>query len=242
MPHARFFALLLTAVSTFGHSGVLAADSQDVPSIVERGRPPVVAACGTCHLPSGVGRPGTSTLAGLPADYIAHQIADFQRKFRESRDPKIRAMAAVAAAITDSEIAAASEFYAALKPKPWVRVVEVPRLEESRGQDIREVPDSGTGYVAFVPAGSVKRGELLVEAGASGRTVRCANCHGIDLRGTPTTPAIAGRSPSYLTRQINDMRAGSRHGSGSDRMMGTIARLTDEDVVAIAAYLASVTP
>jgi len=178
-----------------------------------------------------------STLAGLPAGYIAHQIADFQRRFRTSSDPAIRAMASIAASIRDDEVAEASSFYASLKPQPWIRVVEDPR-----GRRIREMADGGGRYVAYVPAGALERGERLVVAGASGRTVRCANCHGEDLRGTPATPGIAGRSPGYLARQLNDMRTGSRHGSGSDRMMGTIVRLTDEDVVSISAYLASLTP
>ena len=239
---SRLFALLLVVVSALSHSRVLAADRPVVPSIVEQGRRPLVAACGDCHLINGRGRPGTSTLAGLPAEYIAHQIADFQRRFRNIRDPKIRSMVAVAAAITDSEITAASEFYASVTPKPWLRVIEIQERGKSRGGDIREVPDGASGYVAYVPAGAVSRGEQLVVAGASGRTVRCANCHGDDLRGTSSTPGIAGRSPSYLARQLNDMRRGDRHGSGSDHMMGTIARLTDDDVVAIAAYAASRTP
>jgi len=110
------------------------------------------------------------------------------------------------------------------------------------GERIREVAERGMNYVAYVPPQSLARGEKLVVAGASGRTVRCVNCHGKDLRGTASVPGIAGRSPTYLARQLDDMRSGTRHGSGSDRMMGTIARIDDEDVVAMAAYLASLEP
>jgi cytochrome c553 len=230
------FAALVLVVPSW----TFASQARPVPAIVEQGRPPLIAPCGECHLTNGRGRPGTSTLAGLPAEYIAHQIADFQRRFRDSSDPKIRAMAAIAAAMDEREVAAASEFYASLTPKPWIRVVEA--RGTSASGDIREESDGSSGYVAFVPAGTLSRGERLVTAGASGRTVRCANCHGADLRGTPSTPAVAGRSPGYLARQLNDMRRGSRHGSGSDRMMGTLARLTEDDVTAIAAYLASLTP
>jgi len=200
-------------------------------------------ACGDCHLTNGFGRPDTSGLAGLPAEYIAHQIADFQRGLRKSGDPKLNAMAAVANAVDAADIAAASEYFASIKPEPWIRVVEVKPGPRGTGGQILEVPDRRTpGYVAFVPEGSVARGELLVVGGASGRTVRCSNCHGQDLRGTASIPGLAGRSPSYVARQLNDMRRGVRHGSGTDRMMGTIARLTDDDVVAIAAYTASRTP
>ena len=214
--------------------------SQSPPPIVESGRRPAVGACGDCHPVNGAGRPGMSTLAGLPREYIAHQIADFQKRFRTSSDARLRAMVYVSAALTEDEIAEASEFYASIKPTPWIRVVEA-GAKARRNERIYEVADGKT-YVAYVPAGSLARGERLVNAGASGRTVRCANCHGDELRGTASVPGIAGRSPSYLARQLNDMRSRSRHGSGSDRMMGTIARIDDDDVVAMAAYLASMAP
>ncbi len=200
-------------------------------------------ACAECHLSNGFGRPDSSALAGLPADYIAHQIADFQRGFRKSSDPKTNAMTAVAGAVDAAEIAATSEYFASIKPAPWIRVVEVQNGATPLAAPIVELlQDEMPGYVAFVPGGSLKRGEALVEGGGGGRTVRCANCHGQDLRGTASIPGIAGRSPSYLARQLNDMRRGVRRGAGSDRMMGTVARLTDEDVVAIAAYAGSRTP
>jgi cytochrome c553 len=219
----------------------LAGAATQPPAVVERGRPPNVRACADCHLASGLGRPDSSSLAGLPAEYIAHQIADFQQGRRTSGDARIEAMTAVANAVDTREIAAASEYFAALKRAPWIRIVE--RRVRSGGEQIVEVfQNEQTGYLAFVPQGSVRRGELLVEAGGGGRTVRCANCHGSDLRGTAQIPGIAGRSPSYLARQLNDMRHGLRRGLGSDRMMGTVVRLTDDDVVAIAAYAASRTP
>ncbi len=219
----------------------MAATQPGPPSIVERGRAPQVRACGECHLLNGLGRPDSSSLAGLPAEYIAHQIADFQRGLRKSGDPRIDAMTAVASAVDAREIAEASGYFASIMPAPWVRVVE--RTGRTRGEPIVESIDrSGAGYIAFVPSGSVKRGEYLVEGGGGGRTVRCANCHGDNLRGTAQIPGIAGRSPSYLARQLNDMRRSLRRGLGSDRMMGTIARLTDDDVIAIAAYAASLAP
>jgi len=230
--------LVLFCAAAVVQTAAGAAAPQSIPAIVEHGRKPVVRACADCHLTNGLGRPDSSGLAGLPSEYIAHQIADFQRGLRKSGDPKITAMTAVARALDEREIAEASEYFASIKPRPWIRVVEVPR----RGREIREALDSAAGYVAFVPAGTVSRGESLVETGGAGRTVRCANCHGADLRGTAANPGIAGRSPSYLARQLNDMRRGVRRGIGTDRMMGTIARLTDDDVVAIAAYAASLMP
>ena len=49
-----------------------------MPPVVASGRKPAVLACGYCHLPNGQGRPENAPLAGMPAPYIAEQIADFR--------------------------------------------------------------------------------------------------------------------------------------------------------------------
>jgi len=52
-------------------------------------------------------------------------------------------------------------------------------------------------------------------------------------------PGLAGRSPSYAVRQMYDMKVGTRKGLWTDLMKAVVANLTDEDFVAIGAYLAS---
>jgi cytochrome c553 len=104
-------------------------------------------------------------------------------------------------------------------------------------------PGAGASALAAgAPAGSVERGEVLVTTGGGGRTVRCALCHGDDLRGLGRVPAIAGRPPGYLVRQLSDMQKGLRRGLRADLMSATVARLTDWDMIAIAAYVASRRP
>lgn len=101
------------------------------------------------------------------------------------------------------------------------------------------------GPAASGPTGdapSVRRGETLVTTGGGGRTVRCALCHGEELRGLGQAPAIAGRAPRYLVRQLSDMQKGVRRGLRSDLMGPTVARLTADDITAIAAYVASQRP
>jgi cytochrome c553 len=55
-------------------------------------------------------------------------------------------------------------------------------------------------------------------------------------------PALAGRSPSYIVRQLWDMQHGLRHGPWVELMKAVVARLTVDDMVAIAAYTASRAP
>ncbi len=55
-------------------------------------------------------------------------------------------------------------------------------------------------------------------------------------------PGLAGRSPSYTVRQLYDMQHGARNGVWTDLMRSVVAKLTNEDMLAIAAYTASYPP
>ncbi len=245
-------------------------DHPAMPEIVSRGRAPQVFACGYCHLPNGQGRPENASLAGLPAAYIVQQLADFRRGLRKSSDPRHAPTAAMIAYETkanDKEIEAAADYFSALHPRPWIRVVEtgtVPKTHvagwmlvatdssgtEPIGERIIETPedlqrtelrDDHSGFIAYVPVGSIKQGEALV-TGNSSKTLRCATCHGRDLKGLGKVPPLAARSPSYIVRQLYDIQHGARAGAAVQKMKPAIAKLTLADMAAIAAYLASLTP
>ncbi len=243
-------------------------DHPSMPEIVGRGRRPEVRACGYCHLPNGQGRPENSSLAGLPVAYIVQQMADYKNGLRKSSEPKMgppAAMLAIGKSANDAEVKVAAEYFASLKPKQWIRVVEASTVPKTRvaggmlvptegtepiGQRIIETPedvartelrDSKSGFIAYVPVGSIKKGEALVTTGG-GKTTQCAVCHGLDLKGLGPVPGIAGRSPSYLVRQMFDMKHGARKGLWSDLMKSAVTNLSEDDMVAIAAYAASRVP
>jgi len=239
------------------------------PDIVTKGRRPTVFACGYCHLPNGQGRPENSSVAGLPAEYIAQQMADFKsgaRKSSETRLGPINLMVNIAKAATDEEVKAAADYFSSFKLKPWIRVVEtatVPKtriaggmlialegekepignriIEVSEDLEQTELRDSGSGFIAYAPVGSIKKGETLVTTGG-GKTTQCAVCHGADLRGLGPVPTIAGRSPSQMMRQMWDMQHGTRNGTWTQLMKPVLAKLTEEDLVNVAAYLSSKMP
>jgi cytochrome c553 len=107
------------------------------------------------------------------------------------------------------------------------------------------------GFVAYVPPGSVRKGEHLVAKGkplvvdgkpVENKTAACASCHGADLLGVGEIPPIAGRSPSYIVRQLYDIQQGTRKSLQSQSMRPVVANLTDDDFVAIAAYVSSLSP
>ncbi len=241
-----------------------------MPDVVGRGNKPGQFACGYCHLPNGLGRPENSSLAGLPAAYIAQQVADFKSGVRKSSEPAslpINLMVAVAKLVSEEDTKIAAEYFGSLKPAPWIRVVEtgtVPRTRvggwmliaddsggtEPIGQRIIEMPedlertelrDSASGFIAYVPVGSLRKGEALITNGA-GKTTPCAICHGAGLKGLGPVSALAGRSPSYIVRQLYDMQHGVRNGQWAELMRSVVAGLSEEDMVAIAAYTASLAP
>jgi cytochrome c553 len=115
------------------------------------------------------------------------------------------------------------------------RIIEAP--EDTERTEVLRDPRSG--FIAYAPRGSIKRGQALVTTGGNGKTIACATCHGTNLEGTGPVPGIGGRSPSYLVRQMHDMQTGARKGSWSGLMKPVVEKLTAEDFVSIAAYVAS---
>ena len=237
--------------------------------------------CGSCHLPNGKGRPENAGVAGLPVPYIMKQIQDFRAGKRRSADPRkpnTNTMVELAKALSDEELHTAAEYFGSIKWSPWIRVVEsdlVPKtriagnlflpLEQTRTEAIDgriiEMPENEeqaetyrnphSGFVAYVPPGSLAKGKDLVTTGGAriigsefirGKTTPCITCHGPDLMGVADIPPIAGRSPSYMVRQMWDMQQGARNSEAAQLMKLVVANLTKEDFVAIAAYVASQKP
>ena len=242
-----------------------------MPGVVGNGRKPKTFACGYCHYPNGQGRPENSSLAGLSAGYIAQQIADYKNNLRKTSEPKMTPppmMVDNAKSATDEDVKISAEYFAALKYQPWIKVIEtdtVPKTHvagfmlvplegaamEPIGQRVIEVAqdvarttlrDSRSGFIAYVPVGSIKRGEALITTGGQGKTTVCATCHGQDLKGLGDVPPLAGRSPSYTVRQLYDFQTGARAGLLSPLMKESVARLSIEDMVSMAAYAASLSP
>jgi cytochrome c553 len=241
-----------------------------MPDIVSHGKPGVARACGLCHLPDGRGRPENAPLQGLPSDYIVQQLRDFQQGLRHSADPRkanTLEMENIAKTLTDDEIKEAARYFSSIKVPKYVRVVETEKVpatrvqgeiyfvaegpEEPIGLRIIETPEDAaetrlrnpkSGFIAYVPAGSIERGQALATTGGSGKTTPCAVCHGADLKGLGPVPNLAGRSPSYLARQMYDMKLGTRKGQLSALMMPVLANLTDADIVDLMAYVSSLEP
>jgi cytochrome c553 len=253
----------------FGPADWFPGDHPAMPEIVSKGsRDRQVVACSLCHYPNGKGRPENAGVSGLPHDYFVQAMRDFRNGKRKSSDPRksnTNRMIGFAKAMTDDEIEASATYFASIAWTPWIRVVETDTVPTTRiaggmflpregtdagkepiGQRIIETPENPmeteilrnprSGFVAYVPSGSIRKGESIT------RTGQCALCHGADMAGLGPVPGLAGRSPSYLVRQLYDMQQGTRAGVWTDLMKPVVDKLTADDLLNVAAYLASLKP
>jgi len=235
-----------------------------MPPVVAHGDGTTVRACGACHLPTGTGHDESAYVAALPAGYFIRQMADYKSGARKGSG----SMTTIAKAITDDDVGSAAAYFAALKPRPWIKVVEtdtVPKTYVGTGNKRLRLPDGGSepignriieipedeevvlnrdprsGFIAYVPKNSIAKGETLVMTGA-GKTIQCSICHGPTLKGLGEVPPIAGRQATYVVRQLISFQDGSRAGSWAPLMQAVIETLTVEDMLDIAAYTASRQP
>jgi cytochrome c553 len=237
-----------------------------MPTIVAHGNGTTVRACIGCHLPQGLGHPENSRLAGSTAAYLARQLADFKSGARGGEG--VGNMTKFSQSMTDDDVRVATAYFGSLKPVTWTRVVEtdtVPKTffegtrrlksedggTEPIGRRIIEVPDDQervqrrdphASFISYVPYGSVALGEALATTGGDGKTVPCATCHGPGLRGLADVPNIAGRSPGQIAREIYYIQTGDRGGPSAALMKPVVEKLTGEDLLALAAYVASLKP
>jgi len=229
-------------------------------------RGPMPNACGSCHLMSGQGHPESADIAGMPAEYIIRQMAYFKSGARKEE----ARMGPIARAVSDEDVRQAAEYFAAVKPAQFVKVIEAatpPKTYVSADARHRRImPDGGTepigrriiqipedpmqvtvrnphsGFIAYVPPGSIKKGEALVKTGGGGKTIQCAICHGDALTGLGELPRLAGLQPVYIARQLIQMQNGTSAGANAALMKKVVAKLTEDDIIAISAYLGSLPP
>lgn len=235
---------------------------EGVPQIVVAGKGAEVRPCNTCHTPSGQGQPESANVRGLNAAYFARQMADFRDGKRTG--PRAGAMIGFAKNLTDSEVKEIADYYAGLKPGFWTKISEVkqaPKTMVQRNGQRTMVQDGGMedlgnriievaanpalvrqmdmpAFTAYVPEGSVTKGMDIVSTGA-GKTTACRACHGDELRGQIDFPGLAGRSPTYIARQLYSFKSGLRTGPNADIMKGVAEKLSDDDIIAISAFIST---
>ena len=190
-----------------------ASAAPDGAAIVKQGNASGAPACATCHGENGAGQASANfvRLAGLGEAYLVKQLRDFESGARENA-----VMKPIASALKNEEKAAVARYYASLS-RPHVPAQ--PAEDEAL----------------------LARGEKLARRGNWDKEIpACFQCHGENGRGVPPNfPAIAGQSASYTVLQMNAWRAGTRHNDPVGLMSAVATKLSDDDIKAVADYLAS---
>jgi cytochrome c553 len=173
-----------------------------------------VRACAPCHGEQGQGTENDyfPRLAGKPAGYLENQLVAFRDGRR--RYPPMNYLLEYQ---TDAYLQEIAQYFAALRPpaKPPA------------------VPDASAAILA--------RGKTLVTDGDQAKNVpACVGCHGSRLTGMePGIPGLAGLHAGYISAQLGAFRYGTRTAFAPDCMQLVAAGLSESDVTAVAAFLAS---
>ena len=239
------------------------------PDVVRFGKQPAVRQCTLCHLPDGSGRPENSPVSSLHPAYFVQQMQDYRNGLRKSADPRkgnTNNMIAFAKATTPEEDWAAAEYFAQQPYPRRMKIVEsktAPKVRLQGGMhmaipadqgggmvpihadEVVEVPDDNLraeardtrmGWTTYVLPGTLNRGKQ-----AAAR-YQCGVCHGANLEGLGPIPPLAGRSPSYMMRQLFDMKTGTRRGPWAEVMQPVVARMSIQEMTAVAVFAASIQP
>jgi cytochrome c553 len=174
------------------------------------------AVCFGCHGPNGnSANPAWPTLAGQNAIYVGEQLELFRSKVRDNP-----VMTALAAPLTDADIADLAVFFAAQTP---------------------------TGLEA--DPSYWKAGQQVYMRGDETRAIpACTACHGPIGRGNPAAgyPALRAQQSVYTVKQLNDYAQGTRYAGATAQnkaspngyIMATIAkRLTPDEIRNLASYV-----
>jgi len=176
-----------------------------------------VQGCVTCHGQNGQGTGNGSfpRIAAKPAGYLYNQLVAFRDGTRQYAP-----MNYLVAYLPDAYLREIADYFASQRP-----------------------PFAPREPVNVDPA-ILARGQALVTAGDAAKGIpACVSCHGSGLTGmNPGIPGLVGLRASYITAQLTRWRVNERHAAEPDCMRRIASRLSDTDVTAVAAWLASRDP
>jgi cytochrome c553 len=167
--------------------------------------------CASCHSLDGISAmPRFPKLAGQRPLYIIKQVRDFGEGRRSNDGGQ---MQAIAAEIGDDELASTASYFAGLPPPPPDALLATDSAEWRRGAALYQDGDAAAG----IP--------------------RCASCHENAAAGLPQGPFLSAQHRAYLAKQMHDWRSGAR--ANSEHMPAIVAKLSDQDIDALATFLAA---
>ena len=167
--------------------------------------------CQGCHGTDGNSlAPNWPHLAAQHATYLKKQIQNFRDGIRKNET-----MSAMAASLSDDDIRDIATYFSNQTIKPQQQAFNSEIIKTGR-----KIYKGGNAY-SGVPA--------------------CAGCHGPNGTGNGLAvfPRIAGQRQDYLVKTLNDFRSGERNNDVNEIMRNIASRLTDNEINAVAAYVAT---
>ena len=235
-----------------------------MPDAVSKGKP---LPCLQCHLANGGSHPESAAIAGMSVNYIIEQVHAFRDG--ERVDTRTGRMVLASKAISEKELKEAAEYYAAIGPnrQNWVKTVvgtEVPKgpapfgiggfryhapeggmeplpagmvITVAENDDLVRARDQiNGGFLQYVHPDDMALGEKVAAEG------KCGTCHGADYKGKGDVPRLANQYAVYMIRQLKDIQTGARKDKNAAIMKPIVDKLSDREMVAVSAYLASKSP
>jgi len=205
---------MLAALAAAGLLWAAPAGAQDAakPDLA-KGEQLARQACVACHGADGNSvAPANPKLAGQHTNYLYKQLTDFKAQGGKRATRENALMAGMVANLSDVDMRALAAYYAAHKLKPAA----------AGDKDL----------AAF--------GQKIWRGGIADKNVAaCAGCHGPDGAGIPGQyPRLAGQFAEYVDAQLKLFRATGRANDPNGMMRGVAARMSDEEIKAVAEYAA----
>ena len=207
---ARTIALAVAIATLTAFDGAVAQTASQPPDTMAAR----VEACTPCHGNQGEGTSDVyfPRLAGKPAGYLYNQLLAFKNGRR-----KYPPMNYLLEFLPDPYLQQMADYFADQHPPL------PPVAASDASKDV------------------LQHGQSLVSRGDPQRQIpACGSCHGPALTGMePGIPGLLGLRPNYISAQLGAWRYGTRTAKAPDCMQQVAARLTEDDVTAVAAWLAS---
>jgi len=113
-----------------------------------------------------------------------------------------------------------------------------PIVEQINNDDIRNL---GAYFASLAPPKASKpddNPDLSTKGAQAAAGRRCASCHTDTFAGTKAVARIAGQREEYLLKALHDYKSGVRSGGGMAAMADVAYPLSEEEITALAHYLA----
>lgn len=169
--------------------------------------------CAACHAPDGNSVAAANPkLAGQFPEYLHKQLANFKAQGGKKPERENAVMTAMVANLPDADLRSVAAYYATQMLRP---AAATSRDLAAQGQKLWR-------------GGHIEKG-----------IAACAGCHGPDGAGIPSQfPRLSGQFAEYMEAQLKLFRAGNRANDPNGMMRGVAARMSDQEIKAVAEYAA----